>query len=65
MPEENVTRDHAGDGSDAGGGLLDLTGLDLTDLDAADPTALGAALRRMLDARSQDTSQDVVAGFQD
>jgi FXSXX-COOH protein len=51
------------DVADPDGGLIDLTGLDLGDLDAADQSCLAEALRRLCDAQSQ--SAEVVAGFQE
>ncbi|WP_433173919.1 FxSxx-COOH cyclophane-containing RiPP peptide [Actinoallomurus sp. CA-150999] len=44
-------------------GLIDLTGFDLGDLDAADGSCLAEALRHLVDAQSRGT--EAVAGFQD
>jgi FXSXX-COOH protein len=44
-------------------GLIDLTGFDLGDLDAADGSCLAEALRHLVDAQSQGT--EAVAGFQE
>lgn len=52
-----------GDVADPDEGLIDLTGLDLGDLDATDRSCLTEALRRLVDAQPQGT--EAVAGFQD